>query len=110
MKNFAFASDAAEREYKEFPDEIQDDFGLNLMLIQLDQDPKLPIKHLNSVGPGVIELIINGSPAFRCLYITKYQDTVFVLHSFEKTTNGNDVKAMRLAGKRLQALKLELGV
>lgn len=108
MKRFAFVSDAAEREYKDLPEDIQDEFGKDLRRIQFGQDPELTIEHLNSVGAGVVELKINGSPAFRCVYVTKYLDTVVVLHSFTKTTNGVDQKAMKTAKQRLKDLKAEL--
>ncbi len=104
MRKFAFVSDAAEREYKD----LQDEFGKNLRVIQFEQDPVLPIEHLGNVGAGVIELKINGSPAFRCVYIAKYMDTVIVLHSFTKTTNGVDRQAMKVAEQRLKELKTEL--
>lgn len=108
MKKFAFVSDAAEREYKVLPKDIQDEFGKDLRRIQYGQDPELAIDHLSSVGAGVVELKINGSPAFRCIYVAKYLDTVVVLHSFTKTTNGVDRKAMNVAEQRLKALKAEL--
>ena len=57
---------------------------------------------------GVIELKINGSPAFRCVYIAKFENTVFVLHSFEKTTNEVDKKAMETLLDRYKELKIEL--
>lgn len=102
MKKFAFINDAAEREYKKLPDEIQDEFGKELRRIQYGQDPELPMEYLNSIGAGVIELKINGSPAFRCVYITKYMDAVIVLYSFTKTTNGVDRQAMKVAEQRLR--------
>ena len=68
----------------------------------------MPIKHLDSVGQGVIELKKNGSPAFRCVYVTKYLDAVIVLHSFTKTTNGVDRQAMKVAEQRLKDLLAEL--
>ena len=108
MKNFAFVSDAAESEYKELPEAVQDEFGTNLRFIQFGQDPMCPIKHLAGIGSGVIELIINGSPAYRCIYVAKYNNTVFVLHSFIKTTNGADKPAMKLVQQRLKELKAEL--
>jgi phage-related protein len=55
-----------------------------------------------------VELIINGSPAFRCIYVAKYAGLVVVLHSFIKTTNGVDRKAMAVAQARLKELKIEL--
>jgi len=108
VKNFAFVNDAAEREYKKLPENIQDEFGKGLRRIQYGNDPELPISYLDNVGAGVIELKINGSPAYRCLYITKYIDTVIVLHSFTKTTNGVDQQAMNLATQRLKELKADL--
>ncbi|PYG76117.1 MULTISPECIES: type II toxin-antitoxin system RelE/ParE family toxin [unclassified Pseudomonas] len=107
MRKFAFVSAAAEREYKDLPQDVQDDFGKDLRRIQYGQDPERPIKSLtDSVGAGAIEL--NGSPAFRCVYVAKYADMVVVLHSFVKTTNRSDRHAMQVAEDRLKELKLEL--
>ncbi len=108
MKQFAFVSDAAEREYKALPKEVQQEFGNSLRAVQDNKKPFLAITPLKSIGAGVIELKINGSPAFRCVYIAKFFDTVFVLHSFEKTTNGVDKQAMKTLEKRYKELKAEL--
>lgn len=109
MRKFAFVSEAAMREYRSLPGDIQDEFGKDLRRIQYGCEPELVIKHLaSSVGAGAVELVINGSPAFRCIYIAKYANTVFVLHSFVKTTNGTDRKAMKVAVDRLTELKAEL--
>lgn len=107
MKRFAFISDAAEREYKALPTEVQDEFGKDLRKIQYGQDPKLPTDSLSGVKVTAIELKKNGSPAYRCVYVTKYLDAVIVLHSFEKTTNGVDRPAMEVVKKRITEL-LEL--
>jgi phage-related protein len=107
MKKFAFVNEAAEREYKDLPDKIQDDFGKDLRRIQYGEEPRLSIIHLDSVGAGVIELRKNGSPAFRCIYVAKYEDTVIVLHAFSKTTNGVDRQAMKVAEQRLKELLTE---
>ena len=92
MKKFAFVNDAAEREYKDFPKGIQQQFGTSLRAVQDDKKPFLPIQTLESIGAGVIELKINGSPAFRC----------------EKTTNGVDRQAMKTVEKRYKELKAEI--
>lgn len=108
MRKFSFASEAAAKDYKALPESIQDEFGKDLRLIQLGKEPRLPIRYLKSVGVGVIELKKNGSPAFRCLYVAKYQDTVIVLHAFAKTTNGSDQPAMAVAKQRLKEILAEL--
>lgn len=108
MKKFAFVNEAAEREYKALPDIVQDEFGKDLRKIQYGQKPVSPITYLDSVGGGVVELKKNGSPAFRCIYVAKYLDTVIVLHSFTKTTNGVDRQALRVAEQRLKELLSKL--
>ncbi len=108
MKRFAFVSDAAEDEYKTLPKEIVPEFGTSLRAIQENKRPFLTVKHLKSIGAGVIELVINGSPAHRCIYITKHLDTVIVLHSFKKTTNGVDKQAMKTTTQRYKELKSEI--
>lgn len=42
MKRFAFVSDAAEREYRKLPKDVQDKSGKDLRRIQFEQDPELP--------------------------------------------------------------------
>jgi phage-related protein len=88
------------------PTHIQKQFGTDLNAVQQGQDPFSLHKVLSeSVGPGAIELIENGSPAFRAVYCCKYLNTVFVLHAFEKTTNGVDQKEMDTAKARYKELK-----
>ncbi|MCA6533900.1 MAG: type II toxin-antitoxin system RelE/ParE family toxin [Pseudanabaena sp. M135S2SP2A07QC] len=108
MKQFAFVNDSAEREYKDIPKEIQQQFGTSLRAVQENKKTFLPIQTLEGIDSGVIELKINGSPAFRCVYIVKFLDTVVVLHSFEKTTNSVDRQAMKTVEKRYKELKAEI--
>lgn len=108
MKKFAFVSEAARKEYKDLPAKIQDEFGMDLRRIQSGEETRLPIRYLESVGQGIIELKKNGSPAFRCVYVAKYLDTVYVLHSFKKTTNQVDKQAMEVVKQRYKELLEEL--
>ncbi|MBS0416362.1 MAG: type II toxin-antitoxin system RelE/ParE family toxin [Proteobacteria bacterium] len=106
MKKFEFISAAAKRAYLALPEDIQKQFGTDLNAVQQGYDPFSTHKVLTeSVGPGAIELIENGSPAYRAVYCVKYLDTVFVLHAFEKTTNGVDQKEMDTAAKRYKEMK-----
>jgi phage-related protein len=63
---------------------------------------------LISVGKGAIELIENGSPAYRAVYCAKYLDTVYILHAFTKTNNSVDKKAMDTASKRYKDMIAEV--
>lgn len=101
MKGFRFVNSAAKREFGKLPKNIQLLFATSLNAVAQDQDPFVDFKHIgNSVGKGAIELIENGSPAYRTVYCAKFGNTIFLLHSFEKTTNGVDKKAMSTAKKR----------
>lgn len=112
MKNlpfkFAFVNEAADREYKQLPANVQRTFGSNLRVIQNGFKSGIEFTFLNNIGAGVIELKINGSPAYRCIYIAKYLETVVVLHSFVKTTNGVDKQAMKVAEQRLKELMVDV--
>ena len=92
----------AKKEFNALPEEHQISFMHNLNLVAAGMDPTLKIDHLESVGPGVIELKINGRPAFRCIYYNKLPRQVVVIHATPKTTNGPDPKILDLAKKRLK--------
>jgi phage-related protein len=104
MKQFEFVSHAAYRDYMDLPVDIRSQFGSDLNNVQAGEDPFSEFKYLTSVGAGVIELIENGSPAYRAVYCAKYADTVFILHAFTKTTNGVDNKAMETARQRYKLM------
>jgi phage-related protein len=111
MKRFEFVSVAAKRAYLALPKNIQYQFGTDLNAVQQGKAPFSAHKVLSeSVGPGAIELIEYGSPAFRAVYCCKYLDTVYVLHAFEKTTNGVDQKEMATAAKRYKEMKEKVAV
>ena len=81
-KSFTFVSNAAKRAFLDLPKDIQSQFATDLNAVQQGENPFSDFKHLTSIGPGVIELIENGSPAYRALYCAKHLDTLFILHSF----------------------------
>lgn len=105
-RKFEFVSEAAKRAYLALPREIVRQFGADLNAVQHNKPPFSPHKTLSAtVGPGAIELIENGSPAYRAIYCCKYLDTVYVLHAFEKTTNGVDRKELSTAKARYKEMK-----
>lgn len=103
-KELKYSSKAAKKALKALPDKIQIQFLQNLEMIRYGLTPELKIEHLESIGSGVIELKINGSPAYRCIYYNKLPGKVVVLHAAKKTTNGTDSKILKLAEKRLKSL------
>jgi len=109
MKKFQFINNQSKKEFLALPDKIQKRFANDLNAICQNKEPFSKFKHLkDSVGIGAVELIENGRPAFRTIYVAKFGDTVFILHSFTKTTNGVDRQAMDTAKKRYKLMQKEI--
>ena len=109
MKEFRFINKQSLKEFKALPGHIQRRFALDFNAICEGKIPFSKFKHLTeSVGVGAIELIENGRPAYRAIYVAKFKSTVYILHSFTKTTNGVDRKAMSTAKRRYKAMVAEL--
>jgi phage-related protein len=108
-KSFKFVSPAAKRAFLALPRSIQQQFGADLNAVQHGNAPFSDFKDVSSsVGVGSIELIENGSPAFRAVYCAKWLETVYILHAFTKTTNGVDRPALATARMRYKEMKAEV--
>ncbi len=108
MKNFRFINKQSLKEFKTLPDHIRKRFALDLNAVCQAKSPFSKFKHIaDSVGPGAIELIENGRPAYRTVYVAKFAEAVYILHSFTKTTNGVDRKAMATAKRRYKVMVAE---
>lgn len=106
---FKFVNEAARRAYMALPRELQQQFGLDLRAVQSGERPFSEFKDVStSVGTGAIELIENGSPAYRTIYCAKYLKTVYILHAFTKTTKGVDRANMRTAENRHKLMMKEV--
>jgi len=101
QKSVDFISKQSLKDFSLLPEKIKTQFAHALERISCGSDSTLPIDHL---GEGLIELKINGSPAYRCVYYNKLPKQVVVVHSFKKTTNGPDRKNVDVAKDRLKKL------
>lgn len=105
MKVFKFVNNQSLKEFKCLPEKVQLRFANDLNAICQNKEPFSKYKHLkDTVGLGAIELIENGRPAFRTIYVAKFNDVVYILHSFTKTTNGVDRQAMKTASERYKLM------
>jgi len=108
MKIYKFINKQARKEFRDLPDRVKKRFANDLNAISQGKKPFSKFKHISeSVGPGAMELIENGRPAYRTIYVAKFDDAIYVLHSFTKTTNGVDRKAMATAKRRYKAMVAE---
>lgn len=91
------------------PDKIQKRFANDFNAISQNKEPFSKFKHVkNSVGIGAVELIENGRPAYRTVYVAKFVDTIFILHSFTKTTSSVDRQAIDTAKQRYKLIQNQL--
>jgi phage-related protein len=75
---------SAKKDLLAFPEEVIDDFGYALSLIQQGGVP-LSAKPWKGEGPGVFELIEDHrGDTFRLAYTVRFDDAVYVLHCFQK--------------------------
>jgi phage-related protein len=103
-KTIRYINNSAKKALLKLPTDIAIDFLNDLNFVAAGKDPRSEFKHLPELGAGVIELIENGSPAYRTVYCAKFLDSVFVLHAFTKTTNGVDKKAMETVKDRYKEM------
>ncbi|MBI4923124.1 MAG: type II toxin-antitoxin system RelE/ParE family toxin [Devosia nanyangense] len=75
---------SSKRDYLAFPDPVQGEMGYALGVAQLGS--KHPsAKPWKGEGPGVFELVesFDGN-AYRAVYTVRFEDTIYVLHAFQK--------------------------
>ena len=109
MKEFRFVNKQSLKEFNALPRKIQERFAADLNEICKGKSPYSAFKHIaSSVGVGAIELIENGRPAYRTVYVAKHKQMVYVLHTSTKTTNGVDRKAMATARQRYKIMVADL--
>lgn len=70
MKIFRFINKPSLKEFKALPVHIQKRFAADLNEVCKGKSPFSKFKHISeSVGVGAIELIENGRPAYRTVYV-----------------------------------------
>ena len=103
QKSIDFISKQSLKDFSSLPTKIRIQFVQALDRISWGQETTIRVAPL---GDGLLELKINGSPAYRCVYNNKLPGRVVVVHSFKKTTNGPDHKNVAVAKDRLKNLNI----
>jgi phage-related protein len=64
-------------------------------------------KYMQSVGSDVQEIRLRGEHGdhYRVMYIAKFEEVIYVIHAFEKTSAKTEQKDIELAKSRLQDVK-----
>lgn len=87
-----------------FPDEAKREAGYQLHRVQQGLNPE-DWKPFPSVGPGVKEIRISiARGIYRVMYVAKFEDAVYVLHSFVKKTQRTAKSDVDIAKARYKAI------
>ena len=70
---------------REFPEDARILIGQELRLVQSGLMPS-DFKPMTTVGAGVYEIRVRAGKQYRVMYVAKFSESVYVLHSFTKKT------------------------
>ncbi|MES9928200.1 MAG: type II toxin-antitoxin system RelE/ParE family toxin [Candidatus Thiodiazotropha sp. 6PDIVS] len=62
---------------------------------------------MSSIGPGVREIRIHVDGEFRAIYIAKYEEAIYMLHTFKKKTQKTSKRDIDIAKAWLRELERE---
>tara|TARA_B100000315_G_C14458425_1_gene532564 strand:+ start:254 stop:640 length:387 start_codon:yes stop_codon:yes gene_type:complete len=92
---------SSKKNYKAFPDDVQDVMGFALDTAQCGLMPQIA-KPFSGLGSGVFELLDDyRTDTYRAIYTVRFAEIVYVLHAFQKkskkgiTTPKKDVELIR---------------
>jgi len=86
-----------------FPDEARKAAGFELRFVQGGVEPS-DWKPMANIGRGVKEIRIHVLGEWRIVYVAKFEDAVYVLHSFQKKTQKTSQHDIELARKRFKQI------
>ena len=84
---------------KALPADTQQELGHQLLEVQRGNAPR-HWKPMRNVGPGVAEIRVQASGAFRLMYVATFAKAVYVLHVFEKKRQKTSPLDLALARAR----------
>jgi phage-related protein len=95
---------SSKQDLKAFPDNVVDDMGHQLFLVQCGLEPD-DWKPMNTIGTGVREIRVrDASGIYRTAYLATRPEAVYVLHCFQKKTQQTALQDIRLARQRLKEI------
>lgn len=92
------------KDLRAMPPSVQDAAGRLLLDVQHGETPA-STEAINRVGEAVVELKVDDrSGWFRFFYVAKFEEAVYLLHSFQKTTNAIAQQDIDTARRRYAAV------
>ena len=88
---------------RRFPADVRREIGHQLGLVQLGH-PADDWKSFGEIGPGTIEIRVHIDGEYRLLYVAKFEEAIYVLHTFRKKTRKTSAPDVELGRKRYRDL------
>jgi phage-related protein len=77
---------------------------LLVVVVDLNHRPK-DYEPMITIGSGVAEIRVHAENEYRIIYIAKFEEAIYVLHSFTKKTQQTPKRDLDLAAKRFKELQ-----
>ncbi len=92
-----------------FPEEVRATLGFALYELQRGERPAVPVRRMQSLGPGVFELKEGDARTwYRVIYLSKVENVIYVVHCFEKQSRKTDQRDLQIAAQRLKRVRQRL--
>jgi phage-related protein len=88
---------------RNFPDEARRAAGFELYAVQCGLEPS-DWRPMPAIGLGVKEIRLHVLGEWRIIFVAKFEDAVYVLHSFQKKGRKTSQKDVDLARKRYKQI------
>lgn len=88
---------------RSFSEDARSEAGHQLGRVQLGKQPE-DWKPMPSIGIGVNEVRVHAENEYRVIYVAKFSEAIYVLHSFSKKTRQTSKRDIELAKQRYREL------
>jgi phage-related protein len=88
---------------RNFPDEARRAVGFELRAVQSGLDPS-DWKPIKNIGSGAKEIRIHVLDEWRVIYVAKFHDVIYVLHSFQKKSHKTSQQDIEIAQRRYKQI------
>ena len=92
---------------RNFPDEARRAAGFELFSVQCGLEPS-DWKPMHSIGSGTKEIRIHILGEWRVIYVAKFANAVYVLHSFHKKSRKTSRRDIEVARQRYKFMEAAL--
>ena len=103
MKTLRFIGTSLD-DLHDFPAEARRQVGFELDAVQRGMMPT-DFKPMPTVGAGVYEIRVHVLGEWRVMYVARFEQSVYVLHAFQKKTQRTRKEDLELAARRYRDLE-----